>query len=362
MTNWAQYRPKPMKFFPEDVDPDLCTHLIYAFASLEENKLVAVEWNEDETKSRKGLYKRVNRLRNKKPALKVLLSVGGWEFMSEPFSQMVSTAESRAVFVNTTVDFLRKRTFDGLDLHWEYPALRGGIPEDRPRFTLLVKELADAFRAETLSTKTEKLLLTAAVGASKKIIDTAYEPFEIERELDFINVMTYNFHGAWDTEVGHHSPLYAEDGLSLSFAADYLKSMGVPASKLVIGVGTYGRHVILNSTTEHKIGTGVKKAGKRGNFTRDDGALAYFEICKVLRDEGLIIREPKQHVPYYYKNRLWLGYDDAESLQEKVRYIKENHYGGVMIWTLDMDDFNGLQCEEGTYPLVKAIIEECKKF
>ncbi|XDA70292.1 hypothetical protein R6Z07F_000667 [Ovis aries] len=45
-TNWSQYRPEPAKFFPKDVDPCLCTHLIYAFATMNDNKIAPYEWND----------------------------------------------------------------------------------------------------------------------------------------------------------------------------------------------------------------------------------------------------------------------------------------------------------------------------
>lgn len=32
--NWAIYRPSLAKFTPENIDPFLCTHLIYAFAGM----------------------------------------------------------------------------------------------------------------------------------------------------------------------------------------------------------------------------------------------------------------------------------------------------------------------------------------
>jgi len=54
-TNWSQYRPSPAKFFPENVDADLCTHLIYAFATMNGNKLTNYEWNDDSTSWSTGM-------------------------------------------------------------------------------------------------------------------------------------------------------------------------------------------------------------------------------------------------------------------------------------------------------------------
>jgi len=54
--NWAQYRPGDGRFLPEDVDPSLCTHLIYAYAKLDRNKLAPTEWNDDGTQWADGMY------------------------------------------------------------------------------------------------------------------------------------------------------------------------------------------------------------------------------------------------------------------------------------------------------------------
>ena len=98
-TNWSQYRPGAGKFWPENIDPFLCTHLMYSFAKINRNTdtLAMYEWNDDK------LYPRFQALKQENPALKTLLAVGGWnhENANSPFSKMVRTAASRKVlFLN----------------------------------------------------------------------------------------------------------------------------------------------------------------------------------------------------------------------------------------------------------------------
>lgn len=73
------------------------------------------------------------------PRIKSFLSVGGWNFGSVEFSKMASSSAGRKTFVDSVVVFLKKWEFDGLDLDWEYPALRNGSKTDKEHYTLLIK-------------------------------------------------------------------------------------------------------------------------------------------------------------------------------------------------------------------------------
>ncbi|XP_063442499.1 acidic mammalian chitinase-like [Mytilus trossulus] len=334
------------KFLISDVDPFLCTHIIFDYCLLWGNKVQAGQDKDYE------LYVRLNNLKRHNSSLKTLLALYG---RSKFYSQMSSTKDSRAEFISSAIQYLRKYNFDGLDINWQYPGDLGGKPEDKVNIGLLVKELKEAFDAESHTSGFVCLILTAAVAPKKDTIETAYDIPTFSKYVDFINIMSYDLHEYHfrPSTTEHYSPLFpksTENGdrryLNIDYAAKYWNSSGAPKEKIIIGLAVYG---VLFRLTGNQ--TGIGTAGRRNRY------MSYNEIC-ALQDigKGHIVYDSEQMVPYYTDGSLWVSFDDEVSLAMKIEWLVSEGYGGAMVWALHLDDVNQT-CSRSNrkYPLLNTI-------
>ncbi|XP_013409193.1 acidic mammalian chitinase-like [Lingula anatina] len=351
-TNWSQYRPGLGRFRPNHIDPNLCTHVIFAFARADNKRLAPYEYNDN------VLYKELEALKRQNPRLKTLLAIGGWNAGVLPFTQIVRSPQSRRAFITQAIQYLRNNKFDGLDIDWEYPGSRGSLPKDKILYTVWLRELKAAFEREARQVRRPRLLLTAAVAGGQSYIDAGYQVAEIAKYLDMINVMSYDYHGGsfeWG-RTGHHSPLYDSGTLHQDWSIRYWLRNGVPSHKLLMGVGFYGRTFRLKSAQNHVVGAPGGGPAEGGPYTREPGFWAYYEICSKIKDCGFQEEWSSRHgVPYAHRDTQWVGYDNPKSIAAKAAYIRKLRLGGAMVWSLALDDFTGSFCGQGKYPLLTTL-------
>ncbi|KAL5275105.1 Cht6 family protein [Megaselia abdita] len=366
-TNWSVYRPGTAKFSPQNINPYLCTHLIYAFGGFtKDNTLKPFDKYQD---IEQGGYAKFTGLKTYNKNLKTLLAIGGWNEASSRFSPLVANAERRAEFVRNILKFLRQNHFDGIDLDWEYPAFReGGKSRDRENYAKFVQELRAEFEKETSKTGRPRLLITMAVPAGVEYIEKGYDIPKLNKYLDWFNILSYDYHSAYEPSVNHHSPLYSlEEESEYNFDSDlnidhtvkhYIK-LGAQRDKLVLGMPTYGRSFTLFNEDSTDIGAPSDGPGEQGDATREKGYLAYYEICQNLKEDSdwtVVQPNPKAMGPYAFKLNQWVGYDDEAIARKKAEYVVEQGLGGIMFWSLDNDDFRG-SCTGKPYPIIEAAKE-----
>jgi len=327
-------------------------------------------------------------MRRKNPAIKTLISVGGWNFNDcncpasacfgqgsatcEIFSTIAASESKIRTFASNILDFCRRWGFDGFDLDWEYPVKAGHnsnqkvngefveTPQDYVNYITMLRILKEEFQKEGDASGRAPLLLTAAVGVGKPTIDVAYDVPGMSQYLDQINLMTYDVHGGWEDRTGHNAPLYAtaEDEalagypLSVSWAVDYWIKLGASPSQLTIGLATYGRGWKLADSSQ--TGFNAPAAGKAapGVSTKEAGYLSYYEVEDKIAGGATVTYDTDREGPYIVSNGEWFGYDNQRSFCTKIAFGKSRGLAGSMIWALDLDDFAG-RYGKGDYPLVR---------
>ncbi|MCX2924244.1 glycoside hydrolase family 18 chitinase [Streptomyces sp. NEAU-W12] len=282
----------------------------------------------------RGNFNQLRQLKAKYPHIKVLYSFGGWTY-SGGFGQAAQNPAAFAESCKQVVEDPRwADVFDGIDIDWEYPNACGLTCDTSGPAAF--KNLSRALRAEF----GQDYLVTAAItadGSEGGKIDAA-DYGGAAQYLDWYNVMTYDYFGAFDKDgpTAPHSPLTSydgipQDGFNSAAAISKLKAKGVPASKLLLGIGFYGRGW-----------TGVTQAAPGGAAT---GAApgtyeAGIEDYKILKNScpatGTVAG-----TAYAHCGDTWWSYDTPATIDSKMDWAKDQGLGGAFFWEFSGDTANG---------------------
>lgn len=308
------------------------TRINYAFANIKDGRMVP-GYPEDAAN-----LTLLTALRRQNPKLSVLISVGGWSWSGQ-FSDVALTEESRQVFIQSVMEFISRYRLDGLDVDWEYPGQRGAgnvyRKEDKQNFTLLLKELRERFDRETKRTH-KQLYLTIAAEAAQDYLDHT-EMDKVQSYVDDVNLMAYDYYMPGPDHItGNIAPLFPspDDPRQASANKTVLafEQAGVPAAKIVLGVPFYGRAWRDVEDRNH----GLFQHGKGG----PEAHVPYSTIAQTMLGHGFTrYWDSAASVPYLYNpdERVFVSYEDAESLAAKCKYVKEHKLAGIMLWNYSGD-------------------------
>ena len=320
---------------PVPIAAEKLTAVNFAFAHIGSDGRVAL----DQAGAAEALV-RLHALRMRNPRLKILVSIGGWG--ADGFSDAASTDASRATFAHSVDELIVRHGLDGVDLDWEYPGLPGpGIrhrDEDKRNFTLLLQTLRqhlDALGAKQSRSADNHFLLTAALadGEFTKFVELD----RIHAYLDWIDLMTYDFHNSLTPTTGHHAALQksktsAAGERSVERAVKEYLAAGVPARKLVIGVPFYGR-----AFAEVK----PQNNGLDQPYGSYAGDHPWPQLVADFIDRNGYVRywDSTAQVPYLWnaQTHVFISYDDTQSLQLKADFVKARGLGGMMYWEQSQD-------------------------
>ena len=286
-------------------------------------------------------------LKRKYPGLKVLVSVGG-QGTEKVFSTMTKDDEARKVFADDAVRFVRAYGLDGIDVDWEFPGMKKATRSaDRTNFTALLATLRASFD-EASRQDGKKYYVTVASGAFEQYLNYI-EPLKVTPLVDYFFLMTYDFHGQWNEYNGHHTNLYMPAGKPYGHSVERIVNLyigkGIPKNKIVIGAAFYGRKW---TGVELKQGAVVYNPGK------GVGSVSYRNIVSLLKDGNGYRRywDRQAYAPFIYNQsqKIFISYDDIESVSRKVDFACINNLGGIMYWE-HFSDANGNE-------LAKAIVDE----
>ena len=282
----------------------------------------------------RGSFNQLRKLKKQYPNIKVIWSFGGWTW-SGGFTQ---AAANPAAFADSCYSLVKDPrwadVFDGIDVDWEYPNACGLTCDNSgpDSYNKVISGLRTKFGSNFLITSA-----ISADGSNGGKLDVADYASGIAK-LDLVFPMTYDYFGAFAAQgpTAPHSPLTSYPGIpNAGFYSDAaiqkLKSKGVPASKILLGIGFYGRGW-----------TGVTQAAPGGSAT---GAApgtyeAGIEDYKVLKNT-CPVTGTVAGTAYAKCGSNWWSYDTPSTIAGKMNYVKQQGLGGAFFWEFSGDTSNG---------------------
>jgi chitinase len=354
-----------------DVPANNLTHLIYSFLDLKSNGQVALfdsyaavekRFAAGETVSGEadlyyyppgdpratqtvwGNFNQLAQLKEKHPHLRVSIAVGGWT-LSDHFSTVTSTATGRETFATSLATFLNTyRMFDGIDFDWEYPGGGGesgnsASPQDGQNYATLlglVRTKIDALGAQLGRSYEISVASPAGIDKISNFNLPGLKPY-----VDFFNVMTYDFHGTWESTTGHQSGFTGDPaGYDIKTAVGAYLQAGVEPRQIVLGAPLYTR--AWSGVADGGDGGYGEQAKGAAPGTFEAGNYDYKDLLSKLQDPSSgwkLYWDDSAQAAYVYNASagIFSSFETPTSIAQKAEWAQELGLGGMMFWDISND-------------------------
>ncbi|KAL4261039.1 Secreted chitinase LysM12-like protein [Pleurotus pulmonarius] len=321
-------RPCGINIAPDDIDWSPYTHVHFAFATITQGLQIQLD-DADAPLLRRLVAQKVNH-----PQLKVVIAVGGWDFSeSQPtrdlFSLMISSASNRNTFIASVTSFLSQFGVDGIDIDFEYPGAmeRNAPATDTPNLTAFFKDLRTALPTQVIS---------CAAPAGYWFLQ-GFEINKITSSVSYINMMSYDYHGQWDTNVADQDPVTNPHTSILDMrdsALLYVRA-GIDLSMVNLGLAFYARTYQLANSGCKGYGCTMVGGGAPGPCSASAGILTQFEVDALLQS-GITPTLDASSKTYWLDNQGSLvTFDQSDTWAAKAQFAGSTCFGGTFIWSLD---------------------------
>uniref|UniRef100_A0A1I7T6C0 Glyco_18 domain-containing protein n=2 Tax=Caenorhabditis tropicalis TaxID=1561998 RepID=A0A1I7T6C0_9PELO len=306
---------------------DKLTHVIYLFAAVQENGTIKLEGE----KSERRFYGLKNEAITSNPELKVMIGVGG-HANSPRFSPIVSDTRKRGKLIDSIVTFIDENYLDGVEIFWVW-----SYETNKVHHSKFIRELRKKLTDLKIQKKrSEEYLISVIVPPSISHLTSGYYLNEIMKDVDFLNVLSYDYYFNGN-QIGPHSPIYGGTRGNVDETMKFLACRTGKPSKLNMAVPFYGTYWVNASfpLLDDSDNIWKEKGSAGGPF-----AVRWNELIPKGWDKESAKFHEKSKTSYIWipETKHFLTFENERSLQEKAKYVKNHNIGGVVIWAIDQDD------------------------
>jgi GH18 family chitinase len=321
------------------IDPAKYTHVLFGFGNITSDYAISIAGAQEQFQYFTALV-----------GMKRIISFGGWDFLTNPDTYMIFregvTAPNRDIFVKNVAEFVTENDLDGVDFDWEYPGAPDipGIPpasdDDGPNYLEFLTALRAALPDKSISITAPSSYWYLKAFPIPEMVDV----------VDFITIMTYDLHGAWDfqgkwSEAGCPAGdcLYSHVNLTETMWALAMISKAPVATKnIVVGVSSYGRSFEMTTAGCWTSSCTWDAVGQPALCTQTSGYISNAEINQILQqnpDAQSLYSDADSTNILVYNQTQWVSYMNKANKAYRTSIYQGYNFKGIGDWAIDSEEF-----------------------